>query len=89
MIRWPRTFHDLRGSFITRRCAAGGTAEEVALCRGHKMSGEQGAQSAYVDRAAIALANAQRLAERHYGTVIEQKLQTGLQTAVGKDGLSA
>lgn len=62
------TFHDLRGTFITRRRTEGWTAEEVALCSGHKIAGEQGAQGAYVDRAAVAFANASRLAKRHYGS---------------------
>jgi integrase len=83
------TFHDLRGTFITRRREQGWTAEEVALCSGHKISGEKGAQSAYVDRAAVALANAKRLAERHYGAKAEQNLQTGLQTADEPNEVSA
>jgi integrase len=83
------TFHDLRGTFITRRRTAGWTAEEVALCSGHKIAGEQGAQSAYADRATIALANALRLAERHYGAKREQNLQTDLQTAGDGKELSA
>lgn len=76
-----RTFHDLRGTFVTRRRAMGWTAEQVALCSGHKIAGEAGAQGAYVDRAAVAKANAESLWERHYGPNREQVLQTALQTA--------
>lgn len=82
------TFHDLRGTFVTRRRSEGWTAEEVALCSGHKISGEQGAQGAYVDRQAVALANAKRLAVRHFGAKREQELQTDLQTAAGGEALS-
>lgn len=59
-----RTFNDLRGTFITRRRAEGWTAEEVALCSGHPIAGERGAQRSYVDRAAVALANAERMVAR-------------------------
>jgi integrase len=83
------TFHDLRGTFITRRRQLGWSAEEVALCSGHKVAGEQGAQSAYVDRAAVAFANAKRLISRFYGADREQNLQTGLQTASTDQELSA
>lgn len=76
-----RTFHDLRGTFITRRRAMGWTAEETALCSGHKIAGEAGAQSAYVDRAEVALQSAIRLWARFYGLKQEQGLQTGMQTA--------
>lgn len=75
-----RTFHDLRGSFITRRRSMGWTAEETALCSGHKIAGEAGAQSAYVDRAEVALQSAIRLWARFYGPKREQIVQTGLQT---------
>lgn len=85
-----RTFHDLRGTFITRRRSMGWTAEETALCSGHKVRGEEGAQSAYVDRLTVAIASADRLWARYYGTQGEQVLQTGLQTknkkATPKDG---
>jgi len=81
-------FNDLRGTFITRRREAGWTEEEVALCSGHPMS-KRGAFHAYVDRQAVAIANAQRLAETRYGAKPEQKLQTGLQTAPEGQELSA
>lgn len=75
------TFNDLRGTFISRRREMGWTAEETALCSGHPIEGEKGAQRAYVNRAAVALANAKRLGERAWGSESEQILQTALQTA--------
>lgn len=83
-----RTFHDLRGTFITRRRELGWTAEETALCSGHKVAGEAGAQGHYVDRTRVARANAERLWIRAYGPESEQKLQTGLQTGTAQGGLS-
>jgi integrase len=83
-----RTFHDLRRTFVTRRRALGWTAEETALCSGHKVRDELGAQGAYVDRQAVAIANAERLWSRFYGPQGEQKLQTDLQTAADAKGLS-
>lgn len=76
-----RTFHDMRGTFITRRRAMGWTAEETALCSGHKVAGEAGAQGAYVDREAVAIRNAERLWARYYGPNRERDLQTDVQTA--------
>jgi len=61
-----RTHKDCRGTFITRRRSMGWTAEETALCSGHPIAEEKGAQGAYVDRAAVAKANAERLWNRHY-----------------------
>ena len=61
-----RTFNDLRGTFISRRRAAGWGAEAVALCSGHPVAGERGAQRSYVDRVSVALANAHRLHADHY-----------------------
>lgn len=75
------TFHDMRGTFITRRRSMGWTAEETALCSGHKVAGEAGAQGAYVDRRTVAMANANRLWGRFYGPNRERSLQTTLQTA--------
>lgn len=83
-----RTFHDLRGTFATRRRVLGWTAEELALCSGHKVRDELGAQGAYVDRQAVAIANAKRLWGRFYGPDREQKMQTGLQTVAGEKELS-
>ena len=79
------TFHDLRGTYITRRRAMGWTAEETALTSGHKVVGEQGAQSSYVDRESVALQNATRLWARFYGPKAERARQTARQT----DGKSA
>lgn len=62
------TFNDLRGTFITRRREAGWTEEEVALCSGHPMA-KRGAFHAYVDRGAVARANALQLAARFYEAV--------------------
>lgn len=59
-------FNDLRGTFITRRREMGWTAEEVALCSGHPIAGEKGAQGAYANRKTIAEANARRLHAAHY-----------------------
>lgn len=88
------TFHDMRGTFITRRKVAGWSPVEVSLCSGHKIRDEAGAQAAYTDRAAWALASAKSVAERFYGakpepatapapTHGEQNLQSALQSAGG------
>lgn len=61
-----RTFNDMRGTFITNRRAMGWTAEETALCSGHPIPNEKGAQGAYVDRQAVAIQNAIRLWARFY-----------------------
>lgn len=74
------TFHDQRGTYVTRRRSMGWTAEETALTTGHKVAGEQGAQSSYVDRQTVAIANAERLWARYFGPNGEQALQTDLQT---------
>ena len=60
------TFNDLRGTFISRRRDAEWGAERVALCSGHPIAGERGAQRSYVDRASLALNNAKRLHAEHY-----------------------
>lgn len=83
-----RTHKDLRGTFMTRRRAMGWTAEETALCSGHPIAGEKGAHGAYIDRATVAKASAERLWARWYGPQQEQKLQTGQQTATAQGGLS-
>ncbi|MDP2012408.1 MAG: hypothetical protein Q8K11_19750, partial [Phenylobacterium sp.] len=83
------TFNDLRGTFITRRRMMGWTAEETALCSGHPIAGERGAQRSYADRAAIAEASARRLYDLWYGPNREQSSQTELQTTLGKKGLSS
>lgn len=74
------TFHDMRGTYITRRRAMGWTAEETALTSGHKVVGEQGAQSSYVDRESVAVQNATRLWARFYGPKTERSRQTARQT---------
>lgn len=74
------TFHDQRGTYVTRRRSMGWTAEETALTTGHKVAGEQGAQASYVDRQTVAIANAERLWARYFGPDGEQVLQTDLQT---------
>lgn len=74
------TFHDMRGTYITRRRAMGWTAEETALTSGHKVVGEQGAQSSYVDRESVAIQNATRLWARFYGPKAERARQTARQT---------
>ena len=68
------TFNDLRGTFITRRRSAGWSAEVVALCSGHPIQGERGAQKAYADRAAIALASAERLFQANYADQDENEI---------------
>jgi integrase len=68
------TFHDARGTFVTRRIEAGWTSEEVALCAGHKIAGDRSGQAAYRDPKRTAIANAERLWERNY-------LQTPVQTS--------
>lgn len=60
------TFNDLRGTFITRRRSLGWGAEPVALCSGHPIEAERGAQKAYAGRENIAVANAERLFAEHY-----------------------
>lgn len=83
------TFNDLRGTFITRRRMMGWSAEETALCSGHPIAGERGAQRSYADRAAIAEANARRLHKAWYGPESERNLQTDLQTAQSRTELSS
>lgn len=58
----------------------GWTAEETALTTSHKVTGEQGAQSAYADRLMVAIANAERLWARCCGPDGERAMQTDLQT---------
>ena len=84
-----RTFHDLRGTFITRRRSMGWTAEETALCSGHKVAGEAGAQSAYVSRKEVAMQNAIRLWARFYGPKQERLVQTAKQTKAPKGKASS
>lgn len=71
-----RTFHDWRGTYITRRRSLGWTAEETALTSGHPVAGEKGAQGAYADRETVAIANAERLWSRFYSPVLQTAVQT-------------
>lgn len=58
------TFHDLRGTFVTQRLAAGWTLQEVAFCTGHSFR-NFGALERYADRGAIARALARRRLSTH------------------------
>lgn len=53
------TFHDLRGTFVTERLAAGWTLQEVAFCTGHSFR-NLGCLERYADRGAVARALARR-----------------------------
>ena len=57
------TFHDLRGTFVTRKLAAGWSTTEVAMCTGHSLQ-DLAMLDSYADRGAIASASAERVAER-------------------------
>lgn len=57
------TFHDLRGTFASRRLAEGWTAEEVAYCTGHSLR-DLGSLDKYVDRKSVAAARAKAIAQR-------------------------
>lgn len=57
------TFHDLRGTFVTRKLAAGWTPLEVAICTGHSLR-DLKMLDVYADRVRVAEATASRLAER-------------------------
>jgi integrase len=53
------TFHDLRGTFVTRRLADGWSLQEVAFCTGHSFR-NLACLERYADRGAIARALARR-----------------------------
>jgi integrase len=53
-------FHDLRGTFVTRRLSEGWTPVEVASCTGHSMR-DLGMLDLYSDRRQIATALAARI----------------------------
>ncbi len=57
------TFHDLRGTFVTRRLAEGWTTQDVAMCTGHSLR-DLASLDTYADRELIADATAKRLAKR-------------------------
>lgn len=57
------TFHDLRGTFVTRRLAEGWTTQEVAMCTGHSLR-DLASLDTYADRGVIAEATANRINAR-------------------------
>lgn len=57
------TFHDLRGTFVTNRLAAGWSLQEVAFCTGHSF-GNLICLERYADRRAIARALARNRIEQ-------------------------
>ena len=57
------TFHDLRGTFATRRLAEGWTAEDVAFCTGHSLR-DLASLDRYVSRASVAAQRAEAMAKR-------------------------
>lgn len=57
------TFHDLRGTFVTRRFSEGWTREEVAMCTGHSLR-DLASLDTYADRGVIAEATANRINAR-------------------------
>ena len=60
------TFHDLRGTFATRRMADGWSAEDVALCTGHSLRDLRTLER-YVDRKMVAERRAEVMAIRLAG----------------------
>jgi integrase len=59
------TFHDLRGTFVTRRLSEGWTPTEVAMCTGHTLR-DLASLDVYADRKVIARRTAERLAGRRF-----------------------
>lgn len=57
------TFHDLRGTFVTRKLATGWSTQEVAMCTGHSLR-DLAMLDTYADRATIAQASADRISKR-------------------------
>lgn len=57
------TFHDLRGTFVTRCFELGWTREEIAFCTGHSLRSLATLEK-YANRQSISRTNARRLAER-------------------------
>jgi integrase len=57
------TFHDLRGTFVTRRLSEGWTTQEVAMCTGHSLR-DLASLDTYADRGSVADASAERIAKR-------------------------
>ena len=62
------TFHDLRGTFATRRLAEGWSIPEVAMCTGHSLR-DLASLERYVDRQVIADASAARISKRMFRKV--------------------
>lgn len=58
------TFHDLRGTFVTRCLAQGWTTQEVAMCTGHSLR-DLASLDTYADRGTIADASAARISGRN------------------------
>jgi len=54
------TFHDLRGTFVTRRLSEGWSREDVAYCTGHSLR-NLAMLDVYADREKVARANANRI----------------------------
>ncbi len=57
------TFHDLRGTFVTRKLSEGWSPTEVAMCTGHTLR-DLASLDVYADRKVIARRTAERLAAR-------------------------
>ena len=57
------TFHDLRGTFATRRLAEGWSVEDVAYCTGHSLR-DLASLERYVSRATVAATRADAMAQR-------------------------
>lgn len=60
------TFHDLRGTFASRRLAEGWAPQDVAYCTGHSLR-DLGSLDKYVDRKSVAAARAVHMAQRTDG----------------------
>lgn len=61
------TFHDLRGTFVTRKLSEGWSPTEVAMCTGHTLR-DLASLDVYADRKVIARRTAERLAARRLAT---------------------
>jgi len=57
------TFHDLRGTFVTRKLSEGWSTVEVAICTGHSLR-DLRMLDTYANRGRVAEATAQRLLKR-------------------------
>ncbi|MDC7685033.1 tyrosine-type recombinase/integrase [Asticcacaulis sp. BYS171W] len=61
-----KTFHDLRGTFVTRKFEAGWKAEDIAFVTGHSLA-NLSILERYTNRESASRAKAQKLRERMYG----------------------